>query len=180
METAMRADDSPNLTERPSRGKRPGRSGGRRRENPALSGESLAAYRRVLRDTPPLDVKDELERARELFNSRRAFARCIKRLPAEARESVLNGDPRGPERGHNWPLEYLEACCERLSRYENGDGDARMHELIAEAKHHKRRLDGARPERARGVDPLESARRGDRSRPSGAHAAGDHNLSEYC
>jgi RNA polymerase primary sigma factor len=98
----------------------------------------------VLRDTPPLDVKDELERAQELFKSRRAFARCIQRLPAAARESVLNGNPRGPERGHHWPLEYLEACCERLSRYENGDGDARVHELIAEAKHHKRRLDGAR------------------------------------
>jgi RNA polymerase sigma factor (sigma-70 family) len=98
----------------------------------------------VLRDTPPLDVKDELERAQELFKSRRAFARCVQRLPVEARESVLNGDPRGPERGHKWPLEYLEACCQRLSRYENGDGDARVHELVAEAKHHKRRLDGAR------------------------------------
>jgi RNA polymerase primary sigma factor len=97
-----------------------------------------------LRDTPPLDLKDELQHAQALQDARRDFAGCVGRLPAKLRDTVLDGPARRSVRGQIWPLEEIENCYRRLMRHDDCAADVGVTEIVAEARFHKRRIAAAR------------------------------------
>jgi RNA polymerase sigma factor (sigma-70 family) len=105
--------------------------------------DSPVFYLRELRDRCPLDLNRELRYARDIKRSRGALAELIPQLPPDCRERVTTGG-LGPRRGSRWPLEHLETCCERLSRYQRGRSDPQLVRLSRRIEAHKRRLDRAR------------------------------------
>jgi RNA polymerase primary sigma factor len=94
--------------------------------------------------TPLIDEHQEVELARELQEAREGLARLALKLPASAREYVLDNDLSGPKRGREWPLDDMEECYARLIRYERETREPKMTALVREAKGFKRHVDHAR------------------------------------
>ncbi len=104
----------------------------------------LPIYLREMGATPLIDETREVALARELQESRQGLAKLVLRLPAVCREYVIEGDLSGPKRGREWPLDDLEACCERLWRYEREHRDSKVAAMVREAREFKRHVDHAR------------------------------------
>ncbi len=104
----------------------------------------LPIYLREMGSTPLIDEHQEVELARELQEAREGLARLALKLPASAREYVLDNDLSGPKRGREWPLDDMEECYARLIRYERETREPKMTALVREAKGFKRHVDHAR------------------------------------
>ena len=104
----------------------------------------LPIYLREMGATPLIDERKEVELARELQESRQGIARIALRMPAYAKEYVLEGDYEGPKRGREWPLDDLLAFYAKLARYARENHDARAQAAFKTARENKRHLDHAR------------------------------------
>jgi RNA polymerase sigma factor (sigma-70 family) len=105
--------------------------------------ESPAFYLRELQRRCPLDADQEARHAREIQSARRAIRELLLRLPRDCRETIAAGGVH-PRPGRRWPLEHLETCCARLSRYRPEGGDPVLSALLRRIDDHKRRLDRSR------------------------------------
>ena len=104
----------------------------------------LPIYLREMGSTPLIDEHQEVELARELQEAREGLAKLALKLPASAREYVLDNDLTGPKRGREWPLDDLEEFYSRLIRYERENREAKVTAMVREAKGFKRHVDHAR------------------------------------
>jgi RNA polymerase sigma factor (sigma-70 family) len=104
----------------------------------------LPIYLREMGSTPLIDEHQEVDLARELQEAREGLAKIALKLPASAREYVLDNDLSGPRRGREWPLDRLEEFYGRLLRHERETREPKMTTLVREAKGHKRHVDHAR------------------------------------
>ena len=104
----------------------------------------LPIYLREMGSTPLIDEHQEVELARELQEAREGLAKLALKLPASAREYVLDNDLTGPKRGREWPLDDLEEFYSRLIRYERETREAKVTAIVREAKGFKRHVDHAR------------------------------------
>jgi RNA polymerase sigma factor (sigma-70 family) len=104
----------------------------------------LPIYLREMGATPLIDETKEVELARELQEAREALAKMALRLPAAAKEYVLEGDFEGPKRGREWPLDDMLAFYGKLSRYSREQHDAKLTATFKTARDHKRHVDHAR------------------------------------
>jgi RNA polymerase primary sigma factor len=105
----------------------------------------LPIYLREMGSTPLIDEHQEVELARELQDAREGVAKVARRIPAAVRPHVLAEDLAGPKRGREWPLDDMEAFFARLVRHQREfPKDAKMAELVREAKGFKRHVDHAR------------------------------------
>ena len=104
----------------------------------------LPIYLREMGSTPLIDEHQEVELARELQEAREGLAKLALKLPASAREYVLENDLSGPRRGREWPLDAMEEFYARLIRYERETREPKVTALVREAKGFKRHVDHAR------------------------------------
>jgi RNA polymerase sigma factor (sigma-70 family) len=108
------------------------------------SAQLLPIYLREMGQTPLLARDDEVRLARELQEARQAIARLMRKLPAECRRHVLEGDLGGPRAGYRWPLDRLETAYKRLTSYLRDHSDTEARAILDKMRPHKRRLDDAR------------------------------------
>ncbi len=107
--------------------------------------EPFGDYLREMVSNPLIDREREAKLGRRLTESRAALAEQALKLPAACREYALAGDRKGPERGDTWPLESLQAFCNRLLDYrERHPLGAKPSRVIDRIEEYKRRIDDAR------------------------------------
>jgi RNA polymerase sigma factor (sigma-70 family) len=105
----------------------------------------LPLYLREMGSTPLIDEHQEVALAKELQEARQGMARVAIKLPAVARNHLLNGDLTGPRRGREWPLDDMESFHGKLVRFQKErPKDARLATLTRQAKGYKRHVDHAR------------------------------------
>jgi len=124
------------------------RSKGKDKTLPAVPDRPTAAilpiYLREMGATPLIDETKEVELARELQEAREALSKIALRLPAYAKEYVLEGDYEGPKRGREWPLDDLVTFYGKLSRFSREQHEAKITAAFKSAREHKRHVDHAR------------------------------------
>jgi len=104
----------------------------------------LPIYLREMGATPLIDETKEVELARELQESRESLAKLALRLPAYAKEYVLEGDFDGPKRGREWPLDDLLTFYGKLARFAREHHDGKASAAFKTAREHKKHVDHAR------------------------------------
>ena len=104
----------------------------------------LPLYLREMGATPLIDDKMEVRLASQLKDARIALAKLALRLPASCRDYILEGDAKGPRQAATWPIDRVEAFCQRLQRHAAEFPEPRVVKIAKEAKLHKARLDEAR------------------------------------
>jgi len=109
----------------------------------AVDSNSHTIYLKELSDNCPLTPAQEEQRACEIVEAREALAALVLQLPGSCRERVTEGSIE-PRPGKRWPLEHLETCLKRLSRYESDPSDPELVHRFAEIESYKKRLDRAR------------------------------------
>jgi len=86
----------------------------------------------------------ELRHARNLREARESLVALYFELPVVCRDHILEGDLRGLGRANRWPLERVEACYDRLLRYEGVSPSPVVSRAVEMARGYKRDLDVAR------------------------------------
>jgi RNA polymerase sigma factor (sigma-70 family) len=104
----------------------------------------LPIYLREMGATPLIDETKEVELARELQEAREALSKIALRLPASAKEYVLEGDYEGPKRGREWPLDDLVTFYGKLARYAREHHETKAVAAFKSAREQKRHVDHAR------------------------------------
>ena len=104
----------------------------------------LPIYLREMGATPLIDETKEVELARELQEAREALAKIALRLPASAKEYVLEDDFEGPKRGREWPLDDMLAFYGKLARFAREHRDGKAGAAFKTAREHKKHVDHAR------------------------------------
>jgi RNA polymerase primary sigma factor len=105
----------------------------------------LPIYLREMGATPLIDENQEVELARELQTAREGLAKIALKLPASCKEHTLEGDYAGPKRGREWPLDDMETFYSKLLRYyRENKSEAKVANLVRQAKQHKRHVNHAR------------------------------------
>jgi RNA polymerase sigma factor (sigma-70 family) len=120
----------------------------RRQQQPQPTDKPTAAilpiYLREMGATPLIDEHQEVELARELQEGREGLAKIALKMPASARDYVLDNDLGGPRRGREWPLDDMEEFYGKLLRHERETREPRVTALVREARGFKRHVDHAR------------------------------------
>jgi len=106
--------------------------------------DGLRDYMRTVTTSPPLERDEELRHAKNLVDARRALAGMFCQLRGRCRVFALNGKGPDAKPDDKWPLEQIEATYRRVIEYASANDDPAFKATLAEIRHQKRRLDGAR------------------------------------
>jgi len=90
------------------------------------------------------DRQQELQHALDLREARESLVALYLELPAVCSDHVLEGSLHGTRRNKRWSLELVEACYDRLVRYEATSPSPIVSRAAELAKGYKQSLDRAR------------------------------------
>lgn len=112
------------------------------RGSKAMPEDLISRYLREVQTAPLLEREEEARHARQLWESRDAFAIAVRTLPTRMQESLISD--RDSNDATRWPLEKLEAIHVRLEELTLNPTDPEVTVVLTEALRHKRRIDAAR------------------------------------